>query len=44
MTNLLLRALFADPTAYRVHGPIAKAANAPVRVEAPVRRRAAARA
>ena len=44
MTNLLLRALFADPSAYCVHGPVthqtAMAAPAPVRSEAPIRRRA----
>jgi hypothetical protein len=40
MTNLLLRALFADPSAYCVHGPVAKAAPAMDRREAPVRRRA----
>ena len=41
MTNLLLRALFADPTAYCVHGGAGQAAAA-VMAEAPVRRRARA--
>jgi UDP-3-O-[3-hydroxymyristoyl] N-acetylglucosamine deacetylase len=39
MTNMLLRALFADPTAYCVHGGTQKAA-APAIAEAPLRRRA----
>jgi len=43
MTNLLLRALFADPTAYCVHGETASV-MAEAEVPAPVRRRAGARA
>jgi UDP-3-O-[3-hydroxymyristoyl] N-acetylglucosamine deacetylase len=45
LTNLLLRALFADPSAYCVHGPVARVvAKVPATIEAPAYVRAARRA